>query len=77
MTRLPGVSGKAVVRALERAGFVIHRQTSSHVFLRHRETGATVIAPVHDSRDLPRGTLQNILRRARLTADELATLPRG
>lgn len=74
MTRLSRTSGKAVVRALERGGFIIHRQRGSHVLLQHPETGATALVPVHGNRDLPLGTLQNILRRSGLTTEELTAL---
>lgn len=74
MTRLPRVSGKAVVRALGRAGFVVHRQKGSHVLLRHPDTGAIALVPVHGNRDLPSGTLLNIIRRAGLTIDALIAL---
>jgi predicted RNA binding protein YcfA (HicA-like mRNA interferase family) len=46
MTRLPRVKGRAVVRALERAGFIIERTRGSHIFLKHSDGRATAV-PVH------------------------------
>ncbi len=46
MTRLPRVSGKEVVKALERAGFEVQRVRSSHVFLKHPD-GRVTSVPVH------------------------------
>lgn len=74
MNRLPRASGQAVVRALQRAGFTIQRQQSSHVILNHPDRTTLVVVPVHGSRDLPVGTMRGILRQAELTGDELAEL---
>jgi predicted RNA binding protein YcfA (HicA-like mRNA interferase family) len=71
MTGLPSVSGAAVVRALEHAGFAVRSQRGSHVKLRS-ETGRTVIVPMH--RELAPGTLRSILKQAELTAEELREL---
>lgn len=72
MTRLPRVSGRAVVRALERAGFVLVYIRGSHHYLRRPGAGQLVCVPVHGNRDLPLGTLRAILRQAGLSADEFA-----
>ncbi|MBC8444853.1 MAG: type II toxin-antitoxin system HicA family toxin, partial [Chloroflexi bacterium] len=37
MSRLPVISGRECVRALERAGFYLKRQTGSHMVLRREE----------------------------------------
>ncbi len=71
MTRLPRDSGKAVVRALERAGFVLVHIRGSHRYLRPPGAGQLVCVPIHGGRDLPLGTLRAILRQAGLSADEL------
>ena len=72
---LPVASGKAVVAALERAGWARARSTSSsHIKLRHPDRPGHVTVPVHGNRDLPPGTLKGILDQAGLTADELKEL---
>ena len=72
MTRLPSVSGTEVVRALERLGFVRDRQTGSHVILYHPGPPSRMVSvPVHSNRDLPKGTLKNILRAAQISKEEL------
>ena len=73
MTRLPAVSGERVVRALERAGFILVRQRGSHIFLRHPDGRATVV-PVHKGEDLGRGILRRILRDAELSREEFLEL---
>ena len=73
MTKLPVVSGREVIQALERAGFVQIRVKGSHCKLFHDERRLTVIVPLH-RRALPRGTLLSILRQAGMTADDLGHL---
>jgi predicted RNA binding protein YcfA (HicA-like mRNA interferase family) len=69
--RLPGISGKAVVRALERNGFRVERVSGSHHVLRRPDVPASkVIVPVHGGHDLPPGTLRSILKQAGLSVDE-------
>ncbi|MBV8461058.1 MAG: type II toxin-antitoxin system HicA family toxin [Candidatus Eremiobacteraeota bacterium] len=72
MGGLPQVRPDRLVRAFQRAGFVIARQHGSHVLLR-RGTLRTVV-PMHSGRDIPKGTLSRILRDVGLTADELGAL---
>jgi predicted RNA binding protein YcfA (HicA-like mRNA interferase family) len=72
---LPVVSGRQVIQALSRAGFVIDRIVGSHHVLVHpRDARRTVIVPVHGGRDLKRGTLRSIIRQAGLTVDEFSDL---
>ena len=75
MARLPSLTGKQVVRALERGGFAVIRIKASHHFLRHRHdaTRQTVV-PVHSSDDLGRAILHKILKDVGLTSDEFIAL---
>ncbi|HET9692416.1 MAG TPA: type II toxin-antitoxin system HicA family toxin [Acidimicrobiales bacterium] len=70
---VPVTSGAAVVRALEKVGFSVVRAAGSHRILRHPD-GRSVTVPVHASRDLPKGTLRNILTITGITAEELRQL---
>lgn len=70
MPKLPQVSGKKLVKALERMGFVAERQTGSHVILVHID-GRKVTVPIHANRDIPTGTLHGILKDIEITADML------
>lgn len=68
------LTARRVIRALERAGFEVQRQTGSHVRLKHAD-GRVVTVPVHASQDVGRGLLRKILRDADITpADFLALL---
>jgi predicted RNA binding protein YcfA (HicA-like mRNA interferase family) len=74
MSKLPVISGRKCVRALERAGFYLKRQTGSHLVLRRDEPFAQVVVPDH--KVLDRGTLRAIIRQADLSVDELVSLLR-
>ncbi len=68
--KLPSLSGKELVRVLERIGFVAVRQRGSNVFLRHADGRATVV-PVHAGRDISKGLLRRILNDTDLTPEDL------
>ncbi|TRZ88372.1 MAG: type II toxin-antitoxin system HicA family toxin [Methanosarcinales archaeon] len=65
-------SGRSVVKALRRTGFVVDHQRGSHVFLHNLERNISVIVPLH--KELKKGTLHSILKKAGLTLEELETL---
>ena len=68
--RLPVVSGREALRALEKAGYAEISQRGSHVKLRRRNR--TVIVPLH--RELAPGTLRSVLRQADLTIEQFTEL---
>jgi len=57
---------------LQRAGFVIKRQSGSHVVLRHADGRQTYVA-MHTG-DVPGGTFRSILKQAGLTEEEFKKL---
>lgn len=65
MTRLPQVSGRECIRALERAGFYRKHRKGSHVVMRRDSPFAQTVVPEH--RELHRGTLRDIIHQAGLT----------
>jgi predicted RNA binding protein YcfA (HicA-like mRNA interferase family) len=71
---LPALSGRQLVRALQRAGFLLLRQKGSHVSLeKHTADGYwRTVVPLH--REIRPGTLSDILKQCGLTKDELAEL---
>jgi predicted RNA binding protein YcfA (HicA-like mRNA interferase family) len=73
MTRLPRIKGKELIRALERAGFLIDRTRGSHVFLKHPDGRATTV-PVHSRETLGPGLLRAILRDVEFSAEQLKQL---
>jgi len=72
--KLPRVTGREAVRAIERAGFVVDRQRGSHVILVHSQSRKRVTVPVHAGKTVKPGTLNAILDDAGLTPEEFAQL---
>jgi predicted RNA binding protein YcfA (HicA-like mRNA interferase family) len=71
LTRLPQVSGKEILAALQRKGFILSHVRGSHHYLKKAGVAALVVVPVHGNKSLPAGTLRSILRQAGLTPDDL------
>lgn len=74
MTKVPSLNYEVVVRALQRAGWVVVRQRGSHIRL-HRHTDDEVLkltVPAH--RPIKRSTLAHILKQARMSVEELLRL---
>ena len=72
MGKLPDISGRECVQALQRAGFLVRRQRGSHIIMRRDDPFAQVVVPDH--KRLDRGTLRGIIRQAGLSVDELVEL---
>jgi predicted RNA binding protein YcfA (HicA-like mRNA interferase family) len=75
MSRLPSLTGKHVIAALKKEGFIAERQKGSHVFLRHPDGRATVV-PAHTGETIGPGLLSKILRDVELSKDDLLGLLR-
>lgn len=69
--RLPVLKSKEVIKALERAGFLIRRITGGHYILKKESRIVTV--PYHNQ-DLKRGTLSGIIKQAGFTIEEFLDL---
>jgi len=65
-------SGREVVKALRRLGFVVDHQRGSHVFLHNLEKNISVVVPSH--KELKKGTLNSILKKAGITINDLKEL---
>jgi predicted RNA binding protein YcfA (HicA-like mRNA interferase family) len=69
MAELRRISGKDVIRALERLGFVKTRQRGSHVVLKKMPRGDVgCVVPLH--RELAVGTLRGILKQAGVSPED-------
>jgi predicted RNA binding protein YcfA (HicA-like mRNA interferase family) len=70
MPDLPHLSGKEIVRALERLGFSQARQRGSHVVMKKSTTEGAVgcVVPLHN--EVAVGTLRSILKQAKVSPDE-------
>jgi len=67
--RLPQVKPIECIRALQKLGFIVRRQTGSHVILRHPHTKKITSVPSH-SGDLKRWLLLNIIKQAGIETEE-------
>ena len=65
-------SGKEVVKALRRIGFVVDHQRGSHIFMHNLERNISVIVPLH--KEIKKGTLHHIIKKVSITLDELKEL---
>jgi predicted RNA binding protein YcfA (HicA-like mRNA interferase family) len=72
MSKLPIISGRECVSALEKAGFSFKRQEGSHIIVRRDLPFAQVVVPDH--KQLDRGTLRAILRQAGIGVEEFCLL---
>jgi len=65
-------SGRQLIKALRRIGFIIDHQRGSHIFLHNPERNISVVVPNH--KEIRKGTLNNILKKAGLTIEKLKKL---
>lgn len=61
-------TAKEVLSKLQKYGFVIKRQSGSHVVLRHPDGRQTYVS-MH-SKDIPTGTFKKILKQANVTEED-------
>ena len=73
MSDFPSLSGRELLRLLQRLGFSVLRVRGSHHFVAHPDGRATVV-PVHRGEDIGPGLLSKILRDCELTRDDLREL---
>jgi len=65
-------SGREVVKALRRIGYVVDHQRGSHIFLHNLEKNISVIVPNH--KELKKGTLNSIFKKVGITIKDLNKL---
>ncbi len=70
MTRMPQVTARELVRFLNSQGFVMDRQTGSHLTLWHEDRKVSVTVPVHTGCDIGRGLAIRILKDAGFSVEE-------
>jgi predicted RNA binding protein YcfA (HicA-like mRNA interferase family) len=68
--QLPALKPKDVIRALERAGFVVRRIRGSHHQLTHPNNPVLRTTVPHGTKDIKRGLLRAILKDCEITPDE-------
>ena len=75
MSKLNRLSAKKVIQKLNRAGFLETHRRGSHIYFKSSDGKRFVGVPMHGSKDIPVGTLYNIvIRQAGLSVDEFNRL---
>lgn len=75
MPKLPGISSDKIIKILKKEGFIFTRQKGSHISL-HKKTseGIKLVIVPADRKDVPIGTLRDILHKAGITRDRFFEL---
>ena len=71
--QLPAMTSRQVLRVLTRAGWVIDRQSGSHVVLMRPDGTGRVVVPNHPG-DVNPGTLRGIFEQAGLSPEDVNRL---
>lgn len=71
--RLPSLTPKEVLRALQRAGFCVHHTSGSHYILKHPDRPTLRVTVAFHNRDLKRRTLESIVEQSGLSVEEFLT----
>jgi len=74
MTKLPSISGRKLIKALAKDGWVIKSQKGSHVKLIKPGVKFPLLIPVHGKASIPKGTLASILKDAGISVEKLNSL---
>jgi predicted RNA binding protein YcfA (HicA-like mRNA interferase family) len=70
MSGTPAYTTKEIIRLLEKNGFVFDLASGSHQIYMLPDGSKRVIVPLHN-KDLPKGTLQSILKQAGIDKKDL------
>lgn len=71
--RLPSLTSKEVLRALQRTGFLVHHTSGSHYILKHPDRPILRVTVAFHNRDLKRRTLESIVEQSGLSVEEFLT----
>ena len=74
MNKVPSLSYDKIIRALQRAGWVMVRTKGSHIRLQKHIMNETLKLTIPAHQPVKRSTLAHILKQARLTIDDFLTL---
>ena len=71
MAKLSRLPARKVIQKLKKLGFMETHQRGSHLYLKSEDGIKIVTVPVHGSKNIPIGTLYNIVvRQAGLSVDK-------
>jgi predicted RNA binding protein YcfA (HicA-like mRNA interferase family) len=69
MPSIPTLSGREVVKAFEKLGWSVDRQSGSHIIM--TKPGELASLSIPDHREVAKGTLRALIRSANLSVDEV------
>ncbi len=71
MPKLNRLPARKVLQKLKSLGFIETHQRGSHLYLKSADGAKVVTLPIHGSKDIPLGTLHNIVvKQAGLSIEE-------
>ena len=72
MAKLPRISGMKAVKAFNKSGWSVARQTGSHIIMIKNDYKVILSVPIH--KELDRGTLRKLIKSAGLTVEDFVRL---
>ena len=72
MAKLPRISGMKAVKAFNKSGWSVARQTGSHIIMIKNDYKVILSVPRH--KELDRGTLRKLIKSAGLTVEDFVIL---
>ncbi len=72
MVKLPRISGMKAVKAFNKSGWSVVRQTGSHIIMIKNDYKVILSVPRH--KELDRGTLRKLIKSAGLTVEDFVKL---
>lgn len=70
MSSLHGLKPERVIKAFERAGWIVKRQTGSHAILTKEGNPFILSIPVHKGKPVKQGLLRGQIAKAGMTVEE-------
>ncbi len=74
MPKLPVLSGKQLLKLLQKNGFTVVRQKGSHVFVENTTGELSTVIPLHGNEDLGKGLLKAILNDLEISVEALVDM---
>ena len=74
MSKVPSLNYDKVIKALQRAGFIVVRQKGSHIRMQKRVDDETIKITIPAHKPIKRSTLSHIIKSVGLTMEEFLAL---
>jgi len=74
MTKVPSLNYEKVIKALQRAGWVVVRQKGSHIRMQKHTKDKTLKITIPAHKPIKRSTLSHILKQAEMSLDNFIEL---